>query len=240
MTENLGPERSHPVAIVTGAGSGIGRAIAVRVAARGFRLVLAGRHEKSLRETGAMISAPWIAREADMADYGSIERLIDETTTWGGRLDVLVNCAGSAPLAQIDKTTPEMLDETYRVNATGPAYAIARAWPIMVSQQNGCIVNISSMATTDPYPGFFMYAGAKAACNLMVKSCASEGKRLGIRAFSVAPGAVETPMLRRNFTEKLIPAIRCLSPDYVAVVVAACIAGERDNENGQTIYLKSP
>lgn len=246
---------SAPVAVITGAGSGIGRAVAVALSARGYRCVLAGRRTASLQATGAMLASPWLTRQTDVSRFADIAGLIDDAAAWGaldgapatlsaaagsGRLDVLVNCAGSAPLASIDKTTPELLEETYRVNALGPAYAIARAWPIMASQRRGCIVNISSMATSDPFPGFFIYAGAKAACNLMAKSCANEGKRLGIRAFAVAPGAVETPLLRRNFSEKSIPPARCLSPESVAAVVAACIAGERDNENGQTIYLKSP
>jgi NAD(P)-dependent dehydrogenase (short-subunit alcohol dehydrogenase family) len=96
------------------------------------------------------------------------------------------------------------------------------------------------MATTDPFPGFFIYAAAKAGVNLMAKSCAKEGREFGIRAFSVAPGAVETPMLRALFSEVQLPPEKCLSPDDVAKVVVECIAGERDTQNGETIFIPSP
>jgi len=164
-------------------------------------------------------------------------RLVDRAVDHFGRLDAVVNAAGHAPLAPIDRTTPEMLDKAFRVNALGSGYVIARAWPIFLRQGHGRIVNISSMATQDPFPGFFAYAAAKAAVNLMARSCAIEGRDHGIKAFAIAPGAVETPMLRALFDEQQIPTDSTLSPEEVAEEVVACVTGKRDEQSGQTIWL---
>jgi NAD(P)-dependent dehydrogenase (short-subunit alcohol dehydrogenase family) len=229
----------QPVAIVTGAGSGIGRATAVMLAQRGYAVALVGRREQPLRETERLIGGGLVLA-ADISDAAACQSVISRTESAFGRIDVLVNNAGSAPLQPIDKSTPAVIDETFGINALAPAYLIHFAWPVFVRQKRGCIVNVSSMGTVDPFPGFFAYAAAKSAVNLMALSCANEGKRLGIRAFSVAPGAVETAMLRENFPESRLPRNRTLAPEAVAEVIVACIAGERDAENGKTIVVKSP
>lgn len=229
-----------PVAIVTGAGSGIGRASARLLSAGGYRLILLGRRRLALEETGSTLAGPWTATELDLCDAGAIWRCVANLDQQFGRIDVVVNNAGDAPLASIDRSTPELIEQSYRVNAMAPANMIAAAWPIFQRQRRGCVVNVSSMATIDPFPGFFAYAGAKASCNLMVRSCAKEGRTIGVRAFAVAPGAVETAMLRQNFTEKMLPARKCLSPDAVAQVIVECVRGERDGQNGETIVIPSP
>lgn len=236
------PQPTTPVACITGAGSGIGRAVARRLGDLGYALALVGRREEPLRETAALLpaSAPNLILSADVSDTRAIGAAIDRTVEHFGRLDALVNNAGAAPLAPIDRTTPELLEECFRVNTLGPAAAIARAWPTFKAQRAGCIVNVSSMATADPFPGFFAYAAAKAGVNLMARSCAKEGKAFNIRAFAVAPGAVDTPMLRANFNEKTIPPSRCLSPDDVATVIVECIRGDRNACNGDTIFVPSP
>lgn len=231
-----------PVVLVTGAGSGIGRAAAIRFAAAGAHLVLVGRRAAALDETAAMLPAS--ARPlCIVADVGDVERVgaaIDAAAAHFGRLDVLVNNAGHAPLLPIDQTTPAMLNECFRVNTIGPALAIACAWPLFVRQNSGCVINVSSMATVDPFPGFFMYAAAKAGVNLMARSCANEGRPFNIRAFSVAPGAVETPLLRTLFSDQQLPPSRCLSADDVARVIAECASGVHDHRNGETILVPSP
>jgi NAD(P)-dependent dehydrogenase (short-subunit alcohol dehydrogenase family) len=96
-------------------------------------------------------------------------------------------------------------------------------------------VNVSSIATVDPFPGFFAYAASKAALNLMTASAAKEGANVGIRAFAVAPGAVETPMLRASFDAKAVPPEACLEPESVARVIVACATGLRDADSGRVI-----
>ena len=185
----------------------------------------------------------------DVSNHAAAARAVRDTIDRFGRLDALINNAGSAPLAPIDKTTPEMLDQCFAINALAPGYLIAAAWPQFKVQADGAraaaappratVVNVSSMATKDPFAGFFGYAAAKASVNLMVQSCA-EGRAIGIRAFAVAPGAVETPMLRANFNEKMIPPSRAIDPATIAGIIAACLRGERDADNGQVIWVPSP
>lgn len=229
----------QPIAIVTGAGSGIGRATAVMLAQRGFSLALVGRRKEPLEQTAASLGGALIL-SVDISDAAACQAVISETESRFGRIDALVNNAGAAPLMSIDKSAPAVIDEVFGVNALAPAYLTHYVWPVFARQKRGCIVNISTMGTIDPFPGFFAYAAAKASVNLMALSCANEGKRLGIRAFSIAPGAVETAMLRGNFPESRLPRTRTLPPEAVAEVIVECIEGKRDQDNGKTIALKSP
>ena len=96
------------------------------------------------------------------------------------------------------------------------------------------------MATLDPFPGLGVYAAAKAALESLTRSVVGEGGSRGIRAFSVATGAVETPMLRSLFSEKELPPEKALDPAEVAAIVLECIRGERDGEQGGVIRVPSP
>lgn len=231
-----------PVSIVTGASSGIGLAAARRFAAAGHHVVLVGRTESTLNAAADSLDAPAGATTiaANIGDPDQARAIVGHIVDDLGRIDVLVNNAGAAPLFPIDETTDEVLDHTFRVNALGPAALISEAWPTLKAQRSGRIVNVSSMATADPFPGFFAYAASKAALNLMTRSCAIEGAEFGILAFAVAPGAVETPMLRGLFDESVIPTQNCLDPDDVATVIADCALGRRDHDSGTIIWLPNP
>ena len=231
---------TSPVAIITGAGSGIGRATATLLSARGYRLGLIGRRAEKLNGTGAVLTTPWLAVPANIANSDQLQRAIDTVATQFGRVDVLVNNAGAAPLGPIDRLGPDIIRECFETNAIAPAIAVAHTWPIFKRQKSGCIINISSMSTVDPFQGLAVYAAAKASVNMLAQACAKEGKPLGIRAFAIAPGAVETDMLRANFPTTSLPTAKTLSPEAVAKVVLSCILGERDTENGATILLPSP
>ena len=227
------------VAVITGAGSGIGRATAILLAARGFAVVLVGRRPESLSDTADRLpeGASHLEVPADVGDSASAASMIDRTVRRFGRLDVLINNAGFAPLLPIDEHHPPVIDECYRVNELGPAYAIARAWPVSKRQGSGCVVNVSTVGTIDPFEGFFGYAASKAAVNLMAKSCAKEGRAFGVRAFAVAPGAVETDMLRAIIPESKLPRSKTMSPERVAAVILECIQGRHDAKNGQVIVV---
>ncbi len=231
---------SAHVALVTGASSGIGEAAARRLASAGWNLALAARRPGPLEAVADQLRATGVevlTVPTDVADPAALDALLDTALSRFGRLDVVVNNAGLAPLEPIDALTGSALERVFQVNAVGPAHLIARAWPHLIASGNGCIVNISTLGTQDPFPGFFAYASSKAAVNLMARSCANEGRKHGIRAFAIAPGAVETPMLRSLFDEASIPTDACLSPDDVAAVIMECISGERNEQNGETIFL---
>ncbi len=247
MTSNVNTPQS---ALVTGAGSGIGRATALLLAAHGYAVTLVGRREEPLREVAAEIAAAGntetLVVPCDVGEPGGtgVQRMLDTHVRRFGRLDALVNNAGLGRVLSVGETTPAALEEIVRVNALAVGWAIHAAWPIFRKQferegRGGCIINISSMASIDPFPGFFAYGAAKAAVNLLTVSAAQEGQSIGTRVFTLAPGAVETPMLRSAFDESVAPPEICLSPGDVARVVLAYIRGERDADNGKTIPVLS-
>ncbi len=235
------PER---VAIITGAGSGIGRATAIMLAREGWSLALVGRRGKELRETAHLCGqGRSLAIEADIAREHAAERIIKGTLDQFGRIDALVNNAGRAPMLPIEEHTPEIIRDVYETNALAPARLIARLWPVFQAQHargaacRGYIVNVSTLGTLDPFAGFFAYAASKASVNLMAMSCAKEGAPIGVRAFAVAPGAVETDMLRAIIPQSVIPREKTLAPEDVARVIVECLHGSRDGQSGQTITV---
>ncbi|MCE9620692.1 MAG: SDR family oxidoreductase [Planctomycetes bacterium] len=236
--------RNAIVTLITGAGSGIGRACALQLARRKHHLVLAGRTESKLADAADEILAfgsgeVMIAR-ADISDPAQARSVVDQTLERFGRVDNLVNAAGVAALAPIEKTTKELLSDTFATNTFGPAYLIAACWPRFRTQKSGCVVNVSSLASQDPFPGFFVYAASKAALDSMTRSVAREGAALGVRTFCVNPGGVETPMLRSLFNEKAIPKNQTLAPEAVATVIVDCIEGRRESDQGKIIVLSNP
>lgn len=236
------PASARPVAVVTGAGSGIGLAVSRRLAAAGYDLMMVGRRESLLWDAAALMPAPCRVEvfAADVGDPASARALVDAAVRRFSRLDALINNAGFAPMLPIAQAREADIRAIFDVNVIGPANAIAQAWPIFARQKRGVIVNVSSYATVDPFPGLGVYSAAKAGLNLLAKACVNEGSSLGIRAFSVAPGAVETPMLRSIFDAQVLPKERTLDPDQVARVIEDCVLGRRDAENGRTILVPSP
>ncbi len=231
--------RESPVAIVTGAASGIGLETARLLARQGWRVALAGRRREPLeRAAGSLRPAETLVVEADMSTPETVRRLVEATLQRFARIDALVNNAGVARVLPVERTDLAALREAFETNTIGAGYAIHLCWPVFVRQHRGCVVNVSSWASLDPFPGFFAYAASKAALNLMATSCAQEGAAFGVRAFSVAPGAVETPLLRSSFDTAMVPETACLTPAEVARVIVECLEGRRDAANGRTIFLR--
>lgn len=226
------------VTIITGAGTGIGRATALALGARGHKLTLVGRRPDPLLEVSKQVGERnCLVIPTDIGEASECEHIVGRTRRQFGRLDNLINNAGFAPLLAIDHTTPAIIDEVFRVNALGPAYLIHFAWQAFLDQGRGRIVNISTLGTIDPFSGFFAYAAAKSSVNSMARSCHREGRALDVKAFAIAPGAVETPMLRANFSEQQIPRSRVMAPEQIAELVLDCLGGKRDSESGTTVQI---
>jgi NAD(P)-dependent dehydrogenase (short-subunit alcohol dehydrogenase family) len=226
-------------AIVTGAGRGIGRAIAIRLGSAGASVALCSRTAEQLDETRQLIEAQGgraLALPADVAKVEDVERLVAETRARFGRIDILVNNAGTASLATIDQMEPEVFDRIIATNVRAVYLCSRGVWPIMAADGGGVIINISSVAAYDPFPGFAAYGAAKAFVTTYTKALAAEGQACGIRVYGVAPGAVETQMLRGAFPD--FPAEQTLEPDDVAALIETLLSPACRHISGQTITIK--
>lgn len=226
-----------PVAIVTGAGSGIGRACAALLAAEGWRVVLAGRREAPLRETASILpDGAGIVHAADVTADGASAALVAAASAAGALRGVVAN-AGLAELAAIEETDRPLLERHLAVNLVAPALLVAAAVPALRAAGGGRIAVVSSLAAADPFPGFFAYAAAKAGAESLARSVAAELADDGIEAWSLAPGAVETPMLRGLFDESVVPREAATDPADVARVVADAVLGRRPEPSGAVISV---
>jgi len=239
------PDNNTPVAIITGAGSGVGRALALQLSQAGYACALAGRTLASLQQTEAFIvkatpEAQVKCVATDVGDSAAVQNLIDETASAFGRIDAAANVAGYAPLQPINAIDDATLARCLAINFSSVVYTTRACWPIFTRQKRGVIVNVSSMASLDPFTGFNIYGAAKAAVNLYTKATADEGRELGIKAYAIAPGAIETPMLRSLFDEAMLPKDKTLPPEAVAEAIAQCITGKTTMQSGETFVLDSP
>jgi NAD(P)-dependent dehydrogenase (short-subunit alcohol dehydrogenase family) len=131
----------------------------------------------------------------------------------------------------------------HELNVVAPAAAIHALWPTMRRQGDARIVNVSSLAQLDPFPGFFAYASSKSALHLLTVVANAEGEPHGIRAFTVAPGVVDTPLHRALMPESIAPVDglpSALSASDVARVIVEIAAGERDAKAGWVLAMPAP
>jgi NAD(P)-dependent dehydrogenase (short-subunit alcohol dehydrogenase family) len=224
------------VAVITGAGGGIGRATAIELAARGYRLVLCGRKRASLEATADAAGGGAVV-PADITLADQVEQVVATAVSQFGRVDLLVNNAGIAPLLGIEQTTDEQWHKVIDTNLSAVFYLCRAVWPHFRRQGGGVIVNVSSLAARDPFPGFAAYGAAKAGLNLLGLSLAREGATMGVRVCTVAPGAVETDLFRSLMTPEQFPASNTLDPADVAKVIAQCAGGELRFTSGEVIWM---
>ena len=182
------------VAIVTGSSSGIGKAIALRYGAEGARVVVAARRLALCEQTVEQITAKggeaW-AIQTDVADEQQVERLIAETVTRYGRLDVLVNNAGIiAGGRRLAETSTKDFDAVMNVNLRGTFFCCRAGFTQMKQQGGGTIINMSSVAGVQAWAGTGTYSASKHGIMALTKSLADEGRPHHIKVTAICPGGV--------------------------------------------------
>ena len=229
--------KDRPVAIVTGAGTGIGRATALRLSGLGWRVTLIGRRRDLLEQTAQACPGETWVRAQDLNELADVPSLVDETVARWERLDALVHNAATLALRPIPDLDAAHLLDTLRVNMVAAALLTARAWPVFVSQGGGSVVHISSLSTTAAFSGGSAYVASKAALEGLAHTAHLEGRGLGIRVFVIAPGPVETAMLRSLISRAQLPEPMTFSPDQVAAQIERCLLGACDDMAGRPIEL---
>lgn len=201
----MGSRLADKVAIITGAGTGIGAASAIRFAQEGARVVLCGRRPEPLREVAEQITAAGGSAEArplDVGDEHAFTAVINETAAKYGRLDILVNnavVAGGGGL--IANLSTEQWQESFKVTLDGTFYGVRAAMPIMMRQRAGSIVNVASVCGLLGSLYTAGYSSAKAAVINFTRVAALEGARHNVRVNVIAPGAVFTPSFEASVPE---------------------------------------
>jgi NADP-dependent 3-hydroxy acid dehydrogenase YdfG len=191
------------VCIVTGGGSGIGRALCLRLAAEGAKVMAVGRTASKVEAVAAEVSAAGgiaRARSLDVTDADGLRALVDEVLREFGRIDVLVNNAGqNSPRRRLLTTTPDEIRALFDANVLGAMFFTRAVLPSMRSAGRGTIVNVSSTAALEP--GVLTgaaYSAAKAALENFTRYLAQETRNTGIRTCVVFPGEVDTPILEHR------------------------------------------
>jgi 3-oxoacyl-[acyl-carrier protein] reductase len=195
VTNAAHPETSllaGQVAVVTGAGRGIGKAIAIKLAELGAHTFLCGRSRPALEETAAAIRESSIV-ECDVTDLSSVEALARQVERAFHRVDILVNNAGIAgPGGPLHQLAPADWEEIFNTNLRGVYYCIRSLAPLMIKGRSGHIINISSLAGKNPLPKGAAYGASKWGLNGLSYSVAEELRAHNIRVSVICPGSVHT------------------------------------------------
>ncbi|MDJ0975264.1 MAG: SDR family oxidoreductase [Planctomycetota bacterium] len=183
---------SDRVALVTGGSTGIGRAIANRLAADGYTVVITGRTEATLEEAAAGSDAiSYVV--GDVADPAAVQAAVDAVKERHGRLDLLVNNAGIAPPAPLEAVDLDHYDKIFGINVRGLIDTTIKALPLL-RESKGSIINISSIVGNRPMPQFSVYSASKAAVTNLSRAWAKELAPEGVRVNIVSPGPIATPI----------------------------------------------
>jgi NAD(P)-dependent dehydrogenase (short-subunit alcohol dehydrogenase family) len=225
------------VALVTGAGRGLGRAIALALANAGADVALGLRDVTSGGDVAGEVEALGGTAQPlqmDVTNLEQIRRAVDETVQRFGRLDILVNNAGLGPQNAAEKVREEDFDLTVAVNLKGTFFASQAAGRVMIRQGSGRIVNLSSQAGFAALPGESVYCATKAAISHLTKCLAVEWGRHGITVNAVAPTFIETPGTEPALSD---PAFRAEVEERIAGLHRI---GRPVDVTGAVVFLASP
>jgi 2-hydroxycyclohexanecarboxyl-CoA dehydrogenase len=237
------------VAVVTGAASGMGLAIARHLAARGDRVGLldlqgeaARRAARDLRETGATATAA----EADVTDRGAVDAALDRLRAELGPIEIMVTSAGLDSFASFTEMTIESWERTLAVNLTGTFHCLQAAVPDMIEARWGRMVTIASSSAQSGAPRMAHYVASKSGVIGLTRALALELAPHGITVNTIPPGMIDTPMLRRaeangdvgkidKLAPRVIPVGRAGTPEDIAAACGFLCSDEAGFITGQVI-----
>jgi 3-oxoacyl-[acyl-carrier protein] reductase len=233
-------------ALITGAGTGIGRAIALAFAGEGASVMLAGRRAELLeavKQEVQSLGGTAHVRAADVSVQREAQELVDAAKAAMGRLDVLVNNAGKTYDALILRMKWDALEEALAVNLKSVFYLSAAAGKVMLAQKGGAIVNLSSVVALSGNPGQSAYVAAKAGVIGLTKALAKEFCSRNIRVNALAPGFIETDMtkgltdeVKRSYMER-VPLGRFGSAAEVAQAAVFLASDAASYVTGQVLAV---
>lgn len=221
-------ERGH-VALLTGASKGLGGALAVELASRGLKLILTARGEDALQRVARelSVSTEVVALPGDVAELEHAHALIAAAERFG-RLDLLVNNAstlGRSPMPALAQLSPAVFDRIFKTNVFAPLHLIQHGFELLRASR-GTIVNVSSDAGVNAYPGWGGYGASKAALEHVSRTLAAEIEGTGVTVMVVDPGDMNTEMHRD--AEPGVDLSGLPSPEAIAPALLQAIASPRE------------
>ena len=196
MPERPATTSEPPVAFVTGAGSGIGRATARELGRRGYRVAVTDRNAASAADVVAELPDA-LALELDVRDPSAVERAVGRSLEWAGHVDLLVNNAGINSPYTVLETPLELWDDVFAVNVRGMFLCSRAILPGMIERGRGVVVNVASAGSLVAMADRAGYCASKGAVLALTRAMAIDHVHQGIRVSCVCPGSIDTPWVER-------------------------------------------
>lgn len=235
------------VAIVTGGGGAIGRAICQGLAREGAKVAVCDLDPAAARETVSLVGAPAVAIQADVSRPEDAGRMVKEAVGHFGRLDILVNNAGICPRTPVLEMDVAEWDRVLATNLRSVFLCSKAAAQVMKAQGGGKIVNVTSGRGVSGMNGSAHYAASKGGVSGFTRSMGLEWAQYGINVNAVGPGITDTPLVRAIHTEEQLKERAAAQPekrlgepeDVVGAVIFLC-SNASQSMYGQIIYMKTP
>ncbi|CDM62309.1 MULTISPECIES: SDR family NAD(P)-dependent oxidoreductase [Rhizobium] len=233
-------------AVVTGAASGIGKAIATAFIEAGASVVLCDLNAKALDEATRELGDRAIGRVVDVSDEDQVEGALRAAHDRFGSLDVVVNCAGFGAIIPLTELSADKWRAVHAVTLGGVFFGVKHGARIMIEQgRPGVIINISSVNARQPGEGQAAYCAAKAGVDMITRCGALELGGRGIRVVGIAPGLVETPLTRKELEDpamrdlflSVIPMNRAVEAEEIAAAAVFLASAKARSINGDTIAI---
>lgn len=233
-------------ALVTGAASGIGRAIATAFIKAGARVLLCDLNAKALDDVANQLGEGAFGRVTDVSDESQVEGAMRDARNAFGSLDIVVNCAGFGAITPLTELTGEKWKSVQAVTLGGVFYGVKHGARQMLEQgRPGVIINISSVNAQQPGEGQVAYCAAKAGVDMITRCGALELGSRGIRVVGIAPGLVETPLTKKELenpaTRELfmgvIPMKRAVEAEEIAASAVFLASDHARSINGHTVVI---